>query len=83
VKRGYISGIHSRIELTFNSGAGVSTTGLYHYPAMITNFTFASEFAQFPATPSGFPNVTTVGLINNIGGRHRVRCPILMTCESS
>jgi hypothetical protein len=52
------------MELSFNSGAGVSTMGLYHYPAIITNFTFASEFAQFAVAPSsGFPSATTAGLI--------------------
>merc|ERR1711939_1204762 len=29
------------------TGAGVSTAGLYHYPATITNATIATEFASF------------------------------------
>jgi hypothetical protein len=75
VKQGYILNAPSGVELTFDSGAGVSTTGLYHYPATITNFTIASEFAQFAAAPSsGYPNVTTAGVINNIGGRQQVMC---------
>ena len=54
------------------TGAGVSTAGLYHYPATITNATIATEFASFgPAT--GFPTKSTAGVINKIDGRQQVR----------
>ncbi|KAH7383568.1 hypothetical protein BKA64DRAFT_161550 [Cadophora sp. MPI-SDFR-AT-0126] len=53
------------------TGAGVSTAGLYHYPATITNATIATEFASFdPAT--GFPTKSTAGVINNIDGRQQM-----------
>ena len=62
-----------RYELISNSGAGVSTTGLWHYPANITNYSIATEFAQFaPAVSSGFSNFSTAGVINNINGRQQV-----------
>jgi hypothetical protein len=48
----------------------VSTQGLWHYPANITNSAIATEFAQFDvAISSGFPKVSTAGVINNISGR--------------
>jgi hypothetical protein len=62
-------------KLTLSSGAGVSTQGLWHYPATITNSTIAKEFAQFAAVPSaGFPNVGSAGVINTISGRQQVGC---------
>ncbi|KAH8656621.1 hypothetical protein BGZ60DRAFT_384851 [Tricladium varicosporioides] len=52
-------------------GAGVSTTGLYHYPANITDPTMAVEIAQFgPAT--GFSKSSTAAVINTIGGRQQM-----------
>ncbi|KAK2623886.1 hypothetical protein QTJ16_006520 [Diplocarpon rosae] len=52
-------------------GAGVSTAGLYHYPANITNTTIAKEFASFaPAT--GFSSNSTAGVINTIDGRQQM-----------
>ncbi|KAN0102256.1 hypothetical protein V8E51_012766 [Hyaloscypha variabilis] len=54
-------------------GAGLSTTGLWHYPANITDSTIAIEFAQFaPAASSGYPNFSTAGVINNIDGRQQM-----------
>jgi hypothetical protein len=51
----------------------LSTTGLWHYPANITDSTIAIEFAQFaPAASSGYPNFSTAGVINNIDGRQQV-----------
>ncbi|RDL38733.1 Uncharacterized protein BP5553_03073 [Venustampulla echinocandica] len=53
------------------TGVGVSTTGLWHYPATITDNTIATEFAQFaPAT--GFSDKTTAAVINTIEGRQQM-----------
>ncbi|OWP04291.1 hypothetical protein B2J93_9359 [Marssonina coronariae] len=53
------------------TGAGVSTAGLYHYPATITNTSIAKEFAAFaPAT--GFSSSSTAGVINSIDGRQQM-----------
>lgn len=55
------------------SGAGLSTTGLWHYPANITDSSIATEFAQFSAAASdGFKTVSTAGVINKIQGREQV-----------
>jgi hypothetical protein len=49
----------------------LTTQGLWHYPATITNATIATAFAEFaPAT--GFPTTSTAGVINNIDGRQQV-----------
>lgn len=54
-----------------DSNANVSTAGLYHYPATITNSSIATEFATFD--PSGqFTTTTTAAVINNIGGRQQM-----------
>jgi hypothetical protein len=53
------------------TGAGLSTQGLWHYPATISNATIATAFAQFaPAT--GFATTSTAGVINNISGRQQM-----------
>ncbi|RFU27103.1 hypothetical protein B7463_g9237, partial [Scytalidium lignicola] len=55
------------------TGAGVTTAGLWHYPASITNASIATEFAQFAANSgAGFSSVSTAGVINNIGGRQQM-----------
>lgn len=49
----------------------MSTKGLYHYPAMITNDSMATEIAQF--APGGpFTANSTAAVINNIGGRQQM-----------
>ncbi|KAH6678339.1 hypothetical protein B0J14DRAFT_320104 [Halenospora varia] len=54
-------------------GAGLSTTGLWHYPANITDSSIATEFAQFSAAASdGFKTVSTAGVINKIQGREQM-----------
>ena len=53
------------------SGATMSTQGLYHYPATITNSSIATTIAEFG--PSGiFTEDTTAAVINNIGGREQM-----------
>jgi hypothetical protein len=52
------------------TGAGVSTAGLYHYPATITDTTTTTEIAQFAAA-GGF-QVSTAGVINNFAGRQQM-----------
>ena len=65
----------SKYLLTEQSGAGVSTLGLFHYPATITNASIATEFAQFaPASSTSVSKGGSAGVINNIGGRQQV-CP--------
>ncbi|KAH7354667.1 hypothetical protein BKA65DRAFT_496769 [Rhexocercosporidium sp. MPI-PUGE-AT-0058] len=52
-------------------GATMSTKGLYHYPAVITNSSIATSIAKFG--PSGiFTGDTTAAVINNIGGREQM-----------
>ncbi|KAG9248805.1 hypothetical protein BJ878DRAFT_531679 [Calycina marina] len=51
--------------------AGISSIGLWHYPALVTNTSIATEFARF-ATGTGFDTVTTAGVINNINGRQQM-----------
>lgn len=53
-------------------GAGVSTAGLWHYPATITNATIATEFASFDPT-TGFSTKSTAGVINTIDGHQQVK----------
>ena len=51
----------------------MSTLGLWHYPATISNASIAVEFAQFGNTSAtGFPTTSTAGVINNIGGRQQM-----------
>ena len=66
-----LSILHVLVVNVEQSGAGVSTLGLWHYPATITNATIATEFAQFGPT-AGFPTQSTAGVINNISGRQQV-----------
>lgn len=52
-------------------GAGVSTQGLYHYPASITNTSSTTEIAQFAAN-ANFNTVSTAAVINNFSGRQQM-----------
>lgn len=52
-------------------GAGMSTSGLWHYPARITNSTIAKEVAQFG--PGGsFASTTSAAIINTFGSRQQM-----------
>jgi len=50
----------------------VSTLGLWHYPASITNASIAVEVAQFAPT-AGFTANSTAVVINTYSGRQQVR----------
>ncbi|RAL02971.1 putative extracellular serine-rich protein [Aspergillus ibericus CBS 121593] len=52
------------------TGAGVSTSGLWHYPATITNTTTTKEIARFAANGTG--SETTAAVINNFNGREQM-----------
>lgn len=53
------------------TGVNVSTAGLWHYPANITNSSIATSIASFD--PAGqFTKNTTAAVINNIGGRQQM-----------
>ncbi|QKX57460.1 uncharacterized protein TRUGW13939_04573 [Talaromyces rugulosus] len=55
------------------TGAGVSTEGLYHYPATISNSTTTKEIAQFAADSAGkFNGTSTAAVINNFSGRQQM-----------
>lgn len=55
------------------TGAGVSTEGLYHYPATISNSTTTKEIAQFAADSTGkFNGTSTAAVINNFEGRQQM-----------
>ena len=48
----------------------MSTEGIWHYPATITNSSIAWQIAQFaPSSDGTFTTATTAAVINNIGGR--------------
>ncbi|KAL2067475.1 hypothetical protein VTL71DRAFT_1900 [Oculimacula yallundae] len=54
-------------------GAGVTTKGLYHYPAKIIDPSIAVEIAQFSASAEdGFNSTSTAAVINNIDGRQQM-----------
>jgi len=58
--------------LTRSRGATLTTIGLYHYPAAITNSKIATAFLQF-GVASGFSSAGSVGgVMNNISGRQQV-----------
>ncbi|KAK3316764.1 hypothetical protein B0H66DRAFT_562110 [Apodospora peruviana] len=55
------------------SGAGVSTQGLWHFPAVITNATIAKSIATFAPDSSGlFSTTTTAAIINHFGSRQQM-----------
>lgn len=51
-------------------GAGVSTQGLYHYPATVSDAATTTEIAQFAAA-AGFQR-STAAVINNFAGRQQM-----------
>lgn len=54
------------------TGATLSTKGLYHYPAQITDKSIAAEVAQFGVT-SGFSSPSTAAVVNTFaGGRQQM-----------
>ncbi|KAL5344246.1 hypothetical protein ACLOAV_010816 [Pseudogymnoascus australis] len=53
------------------TGATMSTTGLWHYPASITNSSIAKKFLEFAPAP-GFAERSTAAVINDIGGRQQM-----------
>ncbi|KFZ02885.1 hypothetical protein V502_11414 [Pseudogymnoascus sp. VKM F-4520 (FW-2644)] len=74
------SGVEQLVSLTDTSdfptaglktGAGISTIGMWHYPASIVNSTIAKPFLQF-APASGFAATSTAAVINNIDGRKQM-----------
>jgi hypothetical protein len=59
--------------LTKNSGAGVTTQGLWHYPAKMIDYSFTTEIAQFaPSTDGTFATNSTAAVINSINGRQQM-----------
>ncbi|PMD48386.1 hypothetical protein L207DRAFT_575058 [Hyaloscypha variabilis F] len=70
----YISDSSAFPQAGLKTGAGLSTVGLYHYRAKITNASIATEFMQFaaPANTSYGTGVSTAGVINNINGRQQM-----------
>lgn len=53
------------------TNAGVTTSGLWHYPAVITDPATTWEIAKFGAGGS-FSTETTAGVINNFNGREQM-----------
>jgi hypothetical protein len=66
-----ISNATAFLTAGLNVGAPVSTLGLWHYPASITNASIAVEFAQFAPT-AGFTTVSTAAVINTYSGRQQM-----------
>lgn len=61
----------SRHQLTCNSGATISSAGLWHYPATITDPSTTWEVAQFGPADS-FTSTTTAAVINQFGKRQQM-----------
>ena len=55
----------------YNVGAGMSTQGLYHYPASISDTNSTKEFARFAAN-GNFGSVSTAAVISNFNGRQQM-----------
>lgn len=49
----------------------LSTVGLWHYPATVTNFTTTTAFLEF-GTNEEYASPTVAGVIQNIGGREQM-----------
>ena len=61
------------VQAGLSPNAGVSTSGLYHYPATITNTSNTFEVAQFaPSTDGSFSTSSTAAVINDFGGRQQM-----------
>lgn len=59
------------LTMLYKSGAGVTTSGLWHYPARITDPETTKEIAKFgPGGP--YDDDTTAGVINNFNGREQL-----------
>ena len=55
------------------SGASLSTKGLWHYPAVITDPSTTWEVAQFaPDSGGSFATTTTAAVINKFGKRQQM-----------
>lgn len=55
------------------AGATMSTVGLYHYPATITDPSTTHEIAQFdPSSQGTFANTSTAAVINTYGTRQQM-----------
>lgn len=74
------SGVEQLISITnatafptagIKTGQGMTTRGLYHYPAVITNSSIAWEIAQFGAAGS-FSSATTAAVINQFDRRQQM-----------
>ncbi|KAK3682052.1 hypothetical protein B0T22DRAFT_432386 [Podospora appendiculata] len=58
---------------SIKTGAGLSTQGLWHYPAVITNATIAHTIATFgPDSAGASTTTTTAAIINNFNGRQQM-----------
>ncbi|KAJ5192756.1 hypothetical protein N7449_008898 [Penicillium cf. viridicatum] len=53
------------------TGAGVSTSGLWHYPATISNTTSTKQIASFAPT-TGFTTESVAGVISDFDGRQQM-----------
>ncbi|KAJ5970919.1 uncharacterized protein N7479_000837 [Penicillium vulpinum] len=53
------------------TGAGVSTSGLWHYPATISNTTSTKQIAAFAPT-TGFTTESVAAVINDFDGRQQM-----------
>ncbi|KAL1872608.1 hypothetical protein Plec18167_006726 [Paecilomyces lecythidis] len=74
------TGVEQELSLTDTSdfptsglrtGAGISTEGLWHYPATITNTSTTKEIAQF-ASNSQYSGTSTAAVINDFDGRQQM-----------
>ncbi|GAM86502.1 hypothetical protein ANO11243_045160 [Dothideomycetidae sp. 11243] len=76
------SGVEQMISFTdvshfasagIKANAGVSSEGLYHYPAVITNTTTTQQIASFgPSSDGLYPNSSVAAVINTFGARQQM-----------
>ena len=50
----------------------LSTIGLWHYPATITDFSTTTPFLEFGAISNEYPSPTVAGVTQNFGGREQM-----------
>jgi hypothetical protein len=67
----YVSLLDTSFVPTDGQAVSLSTVGLWHYPATVTDFTTTTPFLGF-ASNSEYPSPTVAGVIQNIGGREQM-----------
>jgi hypothetical protein len=59
------------LDTSLGQAVNLSTVGLWHYPATVTNFTTTTPFLAF-GTNQEYNSPTVAGVIQNLGGRQQM-----------